>query len=69
MGRMSLKSLTTSQVAKILDVTGRRVVQLAEDGEIAFERTPLGRLYDAADVARLASERAARKGAAKAGQA
>lgn len=70
MGRMSLKPLTTSQVAKILDVTGRRVVQLAEDGAISFERTPLGRLYDADDVARIARERADRKAAlATGGQA
>lgn len=66
---MTLKQLTTTQAARILDVSSRRVVQMAEKGELLYERTPLGRLYDAADVARIADERAARKSAATAGQA
>lgn len=63
---MSLKQLTTSQAAKVIGVSGRRVVQLADSGKLVCERTPLGRLYDAADVERVARERTAVAGGGRA---
>lgn len=64
---MTLKQLTTTQAARVLGVSSRRVVQMANEGALVFEWTPLGRLYDAAELERVAKERADRKAAALAG--
>ena len=53
--------LTPSQAARILDVTPARVRQLIAAGQLACDRTPLGRLVLASSVERLAAERAARR--------
>lgn len=52
--------LTSGQVARLLRVSPQHVRQLADAGCLPCITTPLGRLFDAAAVARLASERRAR---------
>jgi excisionase family DNA binding protein len=49
--------LGPSQVARVLGVSRERVVQLANEGRLTAMMTPLGRLFDADDVERLARER------------
>lgn len=49
--------LSIGQVARLLNVSTTRVEQLADQGRLDFERTPLGRLFDAGSVRRLAQER------------
>ena len=51
--------LTSKRAAQILDVTQRYLGILAKTGKLPFTPTPYGRLYDPADVATLAAERAA----------
>jgi excisionase family DNA binding protein len=55
--------LSPSQVARLLGVSSQRVIQLANEGKLPCERTPLGRLFDRVDVERLARERAKRRAA------
>jgi hypothetical protein len=52
--------LSPSQAARELDVSAKRAVQLADAGKLRCIKTPLGRLFDRADVERLARERRAR---------
>lgn len=54
--------LTIGQVARLLNVSSARVGQLADQGRLDFERTPLGRLFDADSVQRLAQERQVQAG-------
>ena len=49
--------LTTSQAARVLDVSAERIRQFAAQGALKSTATPLGKLYDPADVHRLAEER------------
>jgi len=59
---MCTKKLLTGDVARILDVTPKTVHQLETNGHLTAERTASGvRLFDRADVDRLAKDRAARK--------
>ena len=51
--------LTPSQAARELGLTPQRVVQLADAGRLDCVRSPLGRLFDRRDVARLVAERRA----------
>jgi len=54
--------LLTADVARLLDVTPKTVHQLHSNGHLTAERTAGGvRLFDRADVDRLAKVRAARK--------
>jgi excisionase family DNA binding protein len=53
--------LSPTQAAQRLDLSYRRVVQLADEGSLAVVRTPIGRLFPADDVERLARERADRR--------
>lgn len=54
--------LTTSGASRILEVTPDRVRQLVREGRLAAERTESGyRIYNRADVERLAEERAQRR--------
>jgi excisionase family DNA binding protein len=52
--------LSPTQAARRLDVSYRRVIQLADEGSLAAIRTPIGRIFARADVERLAAERARR---------
>ena len=54
---MDTKELTTKETAQRLDLSAARVIQLANQGKLKYERTPLGRLFDAEDVERLRVER------------
>ena len=56
-------TLTPAQAALRLGLSGQRVRQLADRGELASIRTPLGRLIDAAAVDELAAQRQTRRGA------
>jgi excisionase family DNA binding protein len=57
-----MKKLETGEVAKALGVSDDRVRQLEAKGLLRAERTTSGtRLFDAADVKRLAAERAAQR--------
>ena len=59
---MSKLKLQTKDAAKILDVTGTRVMQLEKLGQLRAERTSGGiRLFDQAEVEKLARERKAAK--------
>jgi len=49
--------LTVSQAARILGLSSSRVHQLGVRQEIAARTTPLGRLFDPADVERYRKER------------
>jgi excisionase family DNA binding protein len=49
--------LTTSQVARRLDISRQHTIRLASAGRIACIRTPLGRLFPVAEVERVAFER------------
>jgi len=53
-------ALTPSETARRLHLSKRRVLQLHNEGRLRATHTPLGRLFDAADVERLAHERAVR---------
>jgi excisionase family DNA binding protein len=50
-------SLTTSEAARRLGLSGQHTIRLARSGQLPHVRTPLGRLYDEYAVARLAQER------------
>ncbi|HEY7063595.1 MAG TPA: hypothetical protein VII06_19100 [Chloroflexota bacterium] len=52
--------LSPMQAANRLNISTQRVRQLLDAGQLAYVVTPLGRLVDAADVVRLAAERAER---------
>jgi excisionase family DNA binding protein len=52
--------MTRSQVARRLGVSAEYVGQLSAAGRLNFVRTPLGRLYDAAEVEAFAQERETR---------
>jgi hypothetical protein len=68
----TMAQLTTSQVARQLGITPTRVLQLVRAGRIACEETPLGRLFDQAEVQRVKVARAAgtfRLGQSKGGAA
>ena len=64
-----MSGLTTGQVARRLQISESRVVQLAREGKIEHEMTPLGRLYDADDVERLAAERQRQRAAGEVAEA
>jgi excisionase family DNA binding protein len=51
--------LSTTQVARKLGLSDRRVTQLAADGKLPCVPTPIGRLFDPEDVAAFAARRAA----------
>lgn len=51
-------TMRVGQVARLLNVSTQRVEQLASAGRLTYSVTPLGRLYDAKSVHRLAAERA-----------
>ena len=53
--------LTTSQSARILEVSAEQVRHYAERGLLPFERTARGRLFDREAVERFAAERRLRK--------
>lgn len=53
--------LTPSQAARVLDITPARVRQLIAAGQLACDRTPLGRLVLASSVETLAAERTRRR--------
>jgi hypothetical protein len=57
--------LSPSQAARRLDRSVSRVRQMVVEGQLAYVRTPLGKLIAASDVDRLAAERATRKGPAR----
>ena len=50
--------LTPAQAGRRLGLTAGYMRQLADSGRVRAQRTPLGRLLDAADVERLRRERA-----------
>ncbi len=52
--------ITRSQVARLLGLSPERVRQLTLAGRLSCRRTPLGRLYDPAEVARFAATRTSR---------
>ena len=54
---MAEEMLTTSQAARRLGLSSERVRQLSDQGALGCRRTPLGRLYDPADLARFAERR------------
>jgi hypothetical protein len=49
--------LTPAQAGRRLDLTPKRIHQLFDQGLLAGERTPLGRLIDASSVEALARAR------------
>jgi hypothetical protein len=51
------KMLTRAQVAQRLGVSPERIRQLTVSGQLRYIQTPLGRLYDPADVLCLADQR------------
>lgn len=52
-----MTQLSTAQVATVLGITPARVIQLANDGKIPCEVTPLGRLYDPKAIEKIRRER------------
>lgn len=50
--------LTPSDAGRVLGLSSRRVIQLADAGRLPVVRTRLGRLFRLEDVQRLAAERA-----------
>jgi excisionase family DNA binding protein len=51
--------LTPGQAARLLNLSPQRVRQMADEGRLPCDRTPLGRLFPAEAVEALARERAA----------
>jgi len=49
--------LTTSQAARRLGLSSERIRQLSDQGALRCQRTPLGRLYHADDLARFVQRR------------
>ncbi len=49
---MTTDRLSTGQAARLLGISAQRVHQLAASGTLAFELTPLGRLFTAEEVER-----------------
>ncbi|MBA3689708.1 MAG: helix-turn-helix domain-containing protein [Chloroflexi bacterium] len=49
--------MTTSQVARALEVSNSRVIHLADAGRLPYERTQHGRLFDPEGVKRYAETR------------
>lgn len=58
-GSSVTRTMTATDVARRLNISSDRVRQLTRAGAFAVTETPLGRLYDAADVERVAREREA----------
>ncbi len=58
---MDTAQLTRAQVATRLGLSPERVRQLTVDGRLACTQTPLGRLYDQADVDAYAQVRQQRR--------
>lgn len=56
--------LSPTQTARRLDLSYRRVIQLADAGRLTATYTPIGRIFAAAEVERFARERAERLAAA-----
>jgi excisionase family DNA binding protein len=52
------EALTTSQVARRLDLSRQHTIRLARRGALEHYWTPLGRLFPAEGVERVAAERA-----------
>jgi DNA-binding transcriptional MerR regulator len=59
--RLGETPLTRNQVARRLGLSAEWVRQLSDAGLLPCVRTPLGRLYDAADVERFARHRATQR--------
>jgi excisionase family DNA binding protein len=60
------KKMLVAEAAKVLDVTPATVRDMERRGELVAERTSSGvRLFDRADVDRLATARASRKARGK----
>jgi hypothetical protein len=51
------QALTTSQAARWLGLSAERVRQLSDRGDLACQRTPLGRLYEPDELVRFAAAR------------
>lgn len=51
--------LSTAEVAALLGVSTDRVRQLAREGRLDYSLTPYGRLFDPAEVQRVADRRRA----------
>lgn len=54
---------TAGQAARIMGTSSTWIWKLAQSGRIKSIKTPLGNLYDAADVRRLSAERQTEAGA------
>lgn len=52
--------LSSGQAARRLGISHTHIAELARAGKVAFTPTPLGRLFDPAEIERLAEERAAK---------
>ncbi len=59
--------MTTSEVARMVGVSEQSVRQWTRAGVLRAERTPLGSLYDPAEVGRLIAERERRQRQQRAG--
>ena len=57
--RRVTNTVPTSQAARLLNLSPRRVIQLHAEGRIRATFTPLGRLFDIEEVERFAREREA----------
>ncbi len=53
--------MTRGEVVRRLGVSAERVRQLTAAGRLSCRRTPLGRLYDRAQVEQFAAEREAKR--------
>jgi excisionase family DNA binding protein len=65
---MTETGLTTSQAARRLGLSAERVRQLSDKGTLRCRRTPLGRLYDPAELALFAARRTERGRSVEAAQ-
>jgi hypothetical protein len=51
--------VSPAQAARLLDLTTARLRQMALDGRIFYAQTPMGRVFNRAEIERLAAERRA----------
>jgi hypothetical protein len=56
---------STGGAGRVLGLSPERVRQLANAGKVACEKTPIGRLFDAGDLAALMRERAEQSAATR----
>jgi hypothetical protein len=54
---LATSGITATEAAELLDTTPGWVAKLARRGELTCLRTPFGRLYDRAEIRRLAEAR------------